>query len=356
MCCSASGAGLDCDVQRDPPELEALLQQGDPPLDPIISPMGAAGFRLGTLLSAAPGNTDPLPEGLPPVLSALIADASRLPPSAEPTRLVRAAAFGQRHLSLLVVALFCSSLPRLFLGAKGALVLRATGRMEVELDERINETGRFVLDVWAPDALTPRGCALRSAVRVRLLHAVIRAHLHGKPGFEAIPINQEEQLATLLAFSVAALDGIRQLGVSVDPRDAEDVWCLWRTVGEVLGVSPRLLPDGVREARHRLDALEAAHAAPSIGGQALAAVLLRRIESHLPFSPGLARRLWTLMLGDHRVKLLGVEPGVPLAGWELTAIRAVGGQISPALLDLGVQLKLGGRTPTFSTTKATSLS
>lgn len=322
------------------------LDQGDPALDALLAESGAGAFRFGALLAAAPRNHDPAPAGLPGPLAALVEDTRRLPADADPVRLARAAAFGQRHLGLLVCGLFCSSLPRLFLGAEGALVLRATGRMEHELDARINETGRFVLDIWAPDALSPEGCGLRSAVRVRLLHAAVRAHLADK--LPRVPIRQGELLATLFAFGVAPIDALRRLGVQVHPRDVEDVWHLWRTVGAALGVDPGLLPDGAEEARRRLAVLEGRHAGPSPGGQALAARLLSRTEAHFALAPGLPRRLWTLFLGPDRVRDLGVEPGAPLQPWELAAVRGVGSRVGPALLDLGVRAKLGGQTPSFT--------
>jgi hypothetical protein len=324
--------------------------EGDPEVDAVLAPLGSAAFSVGRALAAAPRNGDPVPEGVPAALHPLVAATQRALYGAESARLNRAAAFGARHLGLLVTALFCASLPHLFLGAKGVLVLRATGRVESEIDARINETGRFVLDVWAPDAARPEGRALRSAVQVRLLHGAVRAHLRGQPGFAAVPINQLEMLATLLAFSVVALDGVERLGVTIDPRDAEDVWHLWRTVGVELGITPANLPDGLREARRRMAEIEPGQAARSPGGDALARVLLRRIEDHFVLTPGLPRRLWTWMLGDRRLRMLGLEPGTPLRAWEVTALRTLGGAVGPALLDLGVQMKLGGRTPTYSAT------
>ena len=88
----------------------------------------------------------------------------------------------------------------------------------------------------------------------------------------------------------------------------------------------------------------------SPGGETLARVLLRRIEDHFVLTPGLPRRLWTWMLGDRRVRMLGLEPGAPLRSWELAALRKVGGAVGPSLLDLGVRMKLGGRAPTYTAT------
>lgn len=52
-----------------------------------------------------------------------------------------------------------------------------------------------------------------------------------------VPINQEDMAATLLAFSINALDGVEFVGgMAVPKQDQEDYLALWRYIGWILGV------------------------------------------------------------------------------------------------------------------------
>ena len=85
------------------------------------------------------------------------------------------------------------------------------------LMRRLFETGRLLIDCCAEQgALRPGREGWRSAVRVRALHARVRRRLllRGASGGEAwdcardgVPINQEDQAATLLAFSCRMVSG-----------------------------------------------------------------------------------------------------------------------------------------------------
>ena len=68
----------------------------------------------------------------------------------------------------------------------------------------------------AAGALDAGGAGIRSAQKVRLMHDAVR-HLileHGWDPALGLPINQEDQLGTLLTFSAVILDGLRKLGLA----------------------------------------------------------------------------------------------------------------------------------------------
>jgi hypothetical protein len=91
------------------------------------------------------------------------------------------------------------------------------------------------------------------------MHATIRhfatgAHKAGQPPFWkadewGVPINQEALVATMLAFSTVATDGLRKLDVPVTEQEDTDLLHLWKVAGAVLGIDPANMPETPAEAR-----------------------------------------------------------------------------------------------------------
>lgn len=151
---------------------------------------------------------------------------------------------------------------------------------------RLLETTQFVLDVMEnadslrPPNSTKAACASsattsdtneaglapperggegwQSAVRVRLLHTNVRrrvlklAEKRQKDGLTAgkslydvekngVPINQEDLLGTLCAFSTAPLAMLQRIGVTPTAQERKDFIALWRHVGFYMGIEPALL-------------------------------------------------------------------------------------------------------------------
>ena len=83
------------------------------------------------------------------------------------------------------------------------------------------------------------------AVRVRLVHAHVRAALLKSPAWKTdawgLPINQGDMLGTILEFSVLWIWGLEKLGFLLADREKDDVMHLWRYVGFVSGVESELL-------------------------------------------------------------------------------------------------------------------
>jgi ER-bound oxygenase mpaB/B'/Rubber oxygenase, catalytic domain len=77
---------------------------------------------------------------------------------------------------------------------------------------------------------------LHSQVRLRLLHSSkYDTQSHG------IPINQEDLLATLGAFSVACIWTMERMGIYISPDDREANILAWRHIGYYLGIDSALL-------------------------------------------------------------------------------------------------------------------
>ncbi len=220
------------------------------------------------------------------------------------TRVLRAQRFAQQHLLQITAALFYASLPTSYAAARGAAVLGATGRMSRDLDVRVNETARFILDVLEPGALET-GAAPRVLRHVRIMHAQVRRSLRGSAPATEVPINQEDLLGTLCAFSVVVVRALRRMSVEVSPVEAEDYFHLWRGYGALLGIEEALLPADFAAAERCADQIARRQFAPSAAGRSLMTVLSDRIAAHVPF-PGSTDYLVRRLAGDRVADVLGV--------------------------------------------------
>ncbi len=116
-----------------------------------------------------------------------------------------------------------------------------------------------------PQAPESGGDGWQSAVRVRLLHANVRRRVlkmaerrkaSSSPGGQAIydvekngmPINQEDLLGTLCAFSSAPLAMLQKIGITPTAQEREDYIALWRHVGFYMGIEPALLRRAFKDA------------------------------------------------------------------------------------------------------------
>jgi len=94
-----------------------------------------------------------------------------------------------------------------------------------------------------PGSLRPevRGEGWKAVLRVRFLHGMVRRRLHDKPYWKpelwGVPVNQEDMMATLLAFSYNVLVGSEMvLGRPLSDEDQHAYMHLWRYIGWLMGV------------------------------------------------------------------------------------------------------------------------
>jgi hypothetical protein len=111
-------------------------------------------------------------------------------------------------------------------------------------NRRLFETTQMVLD--AMNDMTPcSGIGFRSVIRVRMLHSHVRLRLLQSPKYDTeefgIPINQEDLLATLGAFSVAFIWSMERMKIYISAEDKEAYIAAWRHIGYYMGISPHHL-------------------------------------------------------------------------------------------------------------------
>jgi hypothetical protein len=303
-------------------QLDELRQVGDPLADEavgaIIAEKGLDEARH--LFDQLIRNIELPKDELPDSLQAFWEATNQLPDWADWERIQLANDFFLDHGHRFLVFLYYKSLPILYSCAKGAEVLIRTGRLahgSEQLDvfsRRIAETGQFLMNVMAPEALKPGGIGIQAIQKVRLIHAAIRHFVGKSAGWKkeelGVPVNQEDMAITLQTFSSVPLQGIEQLGIVLSAEEKENYYHCWRGIGSLMGVNEELLPatqdEGFRLHQQILDR----QGATSAAGHQLTQALLRFAEATIPKTilDDAPEALIRYLVGPDTTQLLGVTP------------------------------------------------
>jgi hypothetical protein len=133
-----------------------------------------------------------------------------------------------------------------YLASRADKTLVATGDLEAMAPRRLAETLTWTVDVTRPGALERFAPGFTSTLRVRLMHAMVRAGMSRRPDWDFEdwdqPVNQSTMAGTLMLFSLGNVVGSQALGVQFSQRDKDALYHLWRYIGFLLGVDAELLP------------------------------------------------------------------------------------------------------------------
>ena len=201
-----------------------------------------------------------------------------------------------------------------YLGAAAAKPLVFTGQLESRTPRRLVETSKFWMDVTTRGGLERDAEGFKSAVRVRLMHAQVRAMLRKSDKWDMAwgePLNQWDSMATILEFSAIFLSGLRSIGFIFSKREREAVIHLWRYVGYLMGVEERILPtceaDAMRALYHVIATICDSDEDSRLLGQSLAGAASQFADDRW-LAQRLARVESTLRAGYTRY-VLGDEAG-----------------------------------------------
>lgn len=295
--------------------IDELLLQMDPSADAVAAAVLESGRldAINALMRTLTHNLEPVPEELPEPVRAYFEDTDDLPEWAEPAKIEAGETLFVRYGVPAMQSLLYRSLPECYAGADGADVLHRTGRLDVLTRQRVLETVHFTVDVMSPGGLGPEGRGVRSAQRVRLLHAAIRTHLLEGDNWalpNRSPINQLEMIGTLGGFSILVLDTMRRFGVDLSKDECDAYIHCWNVVGYIMGVREDLLfhdlEDGlalwerIREVEHR----------PSVAGEELTGALLAFANGLVPgrLFDGINATMLRFACGNAVADTLGVPP------------------------------------------------
>jgi len=228
--------------------LDTLRHQGDPTADAAVARLIAnhGAQAVGPIFKLLRGNDTPLPADAPQSLKDFMASASSLPLPGDSRLADGSAAFLKNALPSVVV-LLASSLPRGYGAPCLCEILSISRDLERDPFGRLMGVVQLLVNISAPNAFGPKGRAIVTARKLRLLHAGVRSMAaRYRPHYQqqfGVPVNHEDMLATIMGFSYLLIDGLRRLELELAPQEAEDLYYVWRRFALLMGIHPDGRPD-----------------------------------------------------------------------------------------------------------------
>ncbi len=168
--------------------------------------------------------------------------------------------FFQEKMFDLMMMLGLVSLPYCYGGADGAKVLIQSKRITENIEQRLMETGGFVLDVCSPQAFEGHGKGFLACIKVRFIHEFIRQKLLTKEQWNStvhgFPVNQLDQAGTNLSFSLIAIRAIRNIGINISDKKANSYLHRWNVISSLIGLSDQLIAPDMKTASQLASVIE----------------------------------------------------------------------------------------------------
>lgn len=298
------------------------LTQGDTLADAVVAGMhGLSKDERNALIErvietrAVPSD---VPDALRAPLTAFLKQVNTVPEWVDVKQLNTGGDVMTRSGAAGLTTLIGYSLPLTYTSPAGVKPLAWTKDLLEATPRRLAETMCFVNQTCAPNALLPGGEAWKATVRVRLIHAHVRAALTHMPKWEldawGTPINQTEMAGTNAAFSAIFLDGMKRMGFRYSEAESQAVMDLWRYSGYLIGVDDALLARNEVQGRRLTSAIASTQAPPDADSKRLVDALLQ--VSVVPNPPAqltsFNKAVTRYLLGDFYSDHLGIGDNVLL--------------------------------------------
>jgi hypothetical protein len=247
-------------ILRKKPRIQALLadQQkveffrqltlmGDPLADALAARVPDLGFKKirGLLDEALEKGVDQVPDA-PPELVALMRAVEHVPAWVDRAAIDRAGARARALLAMTGEAILRLGFMMTYVNGYQGLPMVITGALTSEsAAKRMTETISTFKMATLPGALERGGLAWRSAVKVRLMHAMVRTHLLRHPEtwdyrVYGVPIPQVDQMGAALGPTHALARRALRRGTGFTPREKDAVEQA-RYVAYLLGMHSQFL-------------------------------------------------------------------------------------------------------------------
>ncbi|SHK82028.1 hypothetical protein SAMN05443637_112187 [Pseudonocardia thermophila] len=315
--------------------VERALRTGDPLADAVVEEIHRGGADVRTHLDhgirhGLASLTDP-----PPAVAALLADAERLPPGADPAVLDAGPTASFTSPTIVrILSLSAGALLRTYESPSIAVLLATTGRLVEAAPRRLDETGRWLLTAALPGGLHPGAPGYVATLQVRMLHAHMR-RLARTRGYDerthGVPINQVDLARTWMDFTLVSLRAEESLGFGMTSSELAEVYRFWAVLAHLLGIDLDLVGGITDHAQAaRVDALLQAVTGP-LGTQsrvlatALVEAMAQRLDELLRIPRPIGRKLIEYLgrrfHGDAVADDLGLRPSLILeVATNLTAV------------------------------------
>jgi hypothetical protein len=269
--------------------LAEMRSVGDPIADRVVRGLfEAQGLGAVNDLMRKLVRNDGVPsEQLPPIVRDYLESTAQVPGVDWKKVALGEQLFGRLGPEMLAVLGFYG-LPMDYAAGKGVQVLHRTAYLANQPMRRVLETTQMVIDVLSQGGLAPHGRGVRSAQKVRLMHAAVR-HLitHDPaapwdPAVLGVPINQEDMAGTLMTFAYIVLNGLDRLAIQVSEVERDAYFYCWTVVGRIMGVREDLIPASVDEGRSLAWHIFKAQGESTPQGRELARDLIKGYQQILP--------------------------------------------------------------------------
>lgn len=323
--------------------LDEMRHTGDPLADNTVQDIFERGEvgEVNRLLAQLIRDDQASPEGLPPEVQNYLNESAILPSWKNDDLIAQGEEMFRTHGLIAFSLLACASLPELYSCGDGVEVLWATQQLKEHVNRRMLETTQMVVDVMSKGGLQPEGRGIRTAQRVRLMHAAIRHLTLQKPGPDADKqepkdlseaysnkswdeekfgraISQEYMAGTLLTFSYVILRGMRQFEAKLTPEEENAYLHCWNVVGYIMGIDERLFANDMEEAERLYSRIMKRNRRGTPEGQALTRAILKYMEDRIRNSGAIFRvlpvsrvplLLMQELVGRDTAILLGIKGG-----------------------------------------------
>lgn len=239
------------DVRASQAQLDTFrrfAQVGDAAADALVASLKELPSGRGRELFelALERGIDAVPDA-PAELAAFFAHVDAVPYWVDTEQLELAARVtGRTGLWGMLVALPQLALMGGYLASRPDKTLVSTGDLDTMAPRRLAETANWWVEVTSPGALGRFEPGFKSVLRVRLMHAHVRAAMNQRPDWDHAawdhPVNQVQIAGTLMLFSLANLAGCQAVGLRFSAKERAAVFHFWRYVGWLMGIDPELLP------------------------------------------------------------------------------------------------------------------
>lgn len=229
--------------------LNGLRRQGDPLADGAVRRMIEAGQvdEVNRLFQVMRSDDQPYPADLPAPFREFLDRTSGLPPGVDLDRVRRGEDVYMKHAFTAALVLLAKGLPEGYQAPCLTEILMISRDLARSPYDRLLGVLQMLVRVCSIHGFTPGGAVVITAQKMRLLHSGVRSIVpRRRPGYVekfGVPVNLEDKLATIIAFSYLVIDGLRILDVGLQDDEAEDLYYLWQVYSRMMGIYPDGRPE-----------------------------------------------------------------------------------------------------------------